>query len=94
MCVSDEAFTVCFRCIWLLSAVSQTAAGSSCRQVNINLCENTTCERVGVKGLANQQLYYNKCLYFLQDLILTLLMTLEGPVYMPQLLEGQSTIMC
>lgn len=30
----------------------------------------------------------------MQDLILTLLMTLEGPVYMLQLLEGESTVVC
>lgn len=80
---------VCFRCIWPLSAVSRTAAGSSCLQVNINYCEKNTYR----SGLGNQQ-FYKKCLYVLQDLILTLLMTLEGPVYMLQLLEGEFRMMC
>lgn len=46
---------VCFRCIWPLSAVSRTAAGSSCLQVNINYCEKNTYR----SGLGNQQ-FYNK----------------------------------
>lgn len=41
-----------------------------------------------------KQRFYNKCFYCMQDLILTLLMTLEGPVYMLQLLEGEDSIMC
>lgn len=91
--VSDEAFTVCFRCIWLLSAVSQTAAGSSCLQVNINRCEKKKTP-MDVFGESAFFFFFNKCLYFMQDLILTLLMTLEGPVYMLQLLEGESTVVC
>lgn len=41
-----------------------------------------------------KQHFLNKCFYCMQDLILTLLMTLEGPVYMLQLLEGENSIMC
>lgn len=39
-----------------------------------------------------KQGFYNECFYYMQDLILTLLMTLEGPVYMLQLLEGEDSI--
>lgn len=38
--------------------------------------------------------FHNECFYCMQGLILTLLMTLEGPVYMRQLLEGENRIMC
>lgn len=39
-----------------------------------------------------KQHFHDQCFPCMQDLILTLLMTLEGPVYMLQLLEGENSI--
>lgn len=50
------------------------------------LAENYVWMCVGKQHL------HNECFYCMQDLILTLLMTLEGPVYMLQLLEGENSI--
>lgn len=38
LCFSDEAYTVCFHCIWLLSVDSLTAAENSSHQVNLHHC--------------------------------------------------------